>query len=98
MNLSYVLWVGTLNVGAISLMLAAALLRPLSPVLLLRAINRNLLVIFLLANLITGAVNLSLCTTRVSDAVAWTIMVGYLSAVCAVACYLEVRQVTLRWR
>ncbi|KAH9921820.1 GWT1-domain-containing protein [Fomitopsis serialis] len=52
---------------------------------LLDAINKNGLALFLLANLATGVVNLSMKTMYASDAVAMAVLSAYALAICGVA-------------
>ncbi|KAH9919571.1 GWT1-domain-containing protein [Fomitopsis serialis] len=52
---------------------------------LLDAINKNGLALFLLANLATGIVNLSMKTMYASDAVAMAVLSAYALAICGVA-------------
>jgi len=51
----------------------------------LEAINANGLAVFLVANLLTGLVNLSMQTMHMDDARSMVVLVGYSAAVCAVA-------------
>ena len=44
---------------------------------------------FLLANLLTGGVNLSINTLKVSNEVALVVLVGYLGMLCGVALLLD---------
>jgi phosphatidylinositol glycan class W len=50
----------------------------------LALVNRHALLSFLAANLLTGAVNLSVDTMGVRDGAAMVVLVGYLGCVCAV--------------
>ncbi|KAI0062497.1 GWT1-domain-containing protein [Artomyces pyxidatus] len=62
---------------------------------LLEAINRNGLAIFLLANVATGLVNLSMSTMHASDASAMTVLTLYASVICLFAWAMRGRRV---WR
>ena len=53
------------------------------------AVNRHGLIVFILANLMTGAVNLSIDTLKVSDVTAIGVIVVYLCAVGAVGLILD---------
>ncbi|KAM0706737.1 hypothetical protein Q7P35_006067 [Cladosporium inversicolor] len=55
----------------------------------LHAFNRNGLALFLLANLLTGAINLSLETWHMSDTAAMTILVGYIATLATVGVALD---------
>ena len=57
--------------------------------LLLNAVNRNQLAVFLVANPLTGIVNLSMRTIYTPDATALWVLAGYLAAVCGVAVALR---------
>eukprot|EP00814_Leptocylindrus_danicus_P020495 CAMPEP_0116045140 /NCGR_PEP_ID=MMETSP0321-20121206/27426_1 /TAXON_ID=163516 /ORGANISM="Leptocylindrus danicus var. danicus, Strain B650" /LENGTH=327 /DNA_ID=CAMNT_0003526387 /DNA_START=148 /DNA_END=1131 /DNA_ORIENTATION=+ len=64
---------------------------------ILNAVNRNGLVMFLIANLMTGIVNLSMNTLEANDNVSITILFGYLCAVGLIALLLDkVLNVTFR--
>ncbi|KAF9011707.1 GWT1-domain-containing protein [Cyathus striatus] len=52
---------------------------------LLEAINKHSLVLFLLANVMTGVINLSMSTMYASDAVAMSVLTGYTLVVCGIA-------------
>ncbi|KIM82775.1 hypothetical protein PILCRDRAFT_820061 [Piloderma croceum F 1598] len=56
-----------------------------NPPALLEAINRNGLVLFILANIATGLINLSIPTMYISDPLAMLILSGYACGICAVA-------------
>ncbi|KAK1777959.1 GPI-anchored wall transfer protein 1 [Copromyces sp. CBS 386.78] len=62
----------------------------------LRAYNRNGLAIFLLANLLTGLVNMTVPTLDVGRVVTVGILVGYMGVVTAVAVGLDVYNVTIK--
>lgn len=55
----------------------------------LHAFNRNGLALFLLANVLTGAVNLTLETWHMSDTGAMTILVGYIATLATVGVALD---------
>ena len=52
---------------------------------LLQATNRTLLPTFLVANLLTGAVNLAFDAMRATTQQAWLILTGYMVVVCGFA-------------
>ncbi|KIH89424.1 phosphatidylinositol glycan, class W [Sporothrix brasiliensis 5110] len=62
----------------------------------LRAFNRNGLPIFLLANLLTGLVNMTVPTLDVGQAMSMAILVAYAGVVTAVAVALEVYNITIK--
>jgi len=53
------------------------------------AVNRNGLIVFLIANLLTGAVNLSINTLAASNAMALSVIFGYLCTVGLIALLLD---------
>ena len=53
------------------------------------ALNRHLLGVFLLANLLTGAVNLTLPTMHASGPFGMGVLCVYMVAVCAATCAAE---------
>ena len=81
------LWVTAYNTTFIFAYLLIELLlatfTPTPP--LLNAINANGLVIFLIANLLTGLINLSIKTMYVGDVTSMAILVGYSGAVCCLS-------------
>lgn len=65
--------------------------------LICRAVNRNQLAIFLIANVMTGAVNASMKTLYSSDLTALCVLSGYMFTVCLVAVLLDHYSVTLKF-
>ena len=93
-NAAYVLWVLAQGLSAIVLgCVREALVAPATdgrtgpP--LLDAVNRHPLGVFMFANVLTGAANLTLDTMAVSHALAVAILTLYMLLVCAVALALE---------
>ncbi|KLO07820.1 GWT1-domain-containing protein [Schizopora paradoxa] len=66
-----------------------------TPSILLDAINRNGLVLFLAANILTGLVNLSVRTMYASDAFAMVILLSYSFAICGLAWIAKTRRLWL---
>ncbi|KAK3049275.1 Glucosaminyl phosphatidylinositol (GlcN-PI) nositol acylation protein [Extremus antarcticus] len=62
----------------------------------MKAFNRNGLALFLLANLLTGAVNMSMQTLHVSDVTSMVVLVGYMGVICATALILEQYDVSIK--
>ena len=62
----------------------------------LRAMNRNGLAVFLIANLLTGLVNMTVPTLDVTPVVTMGIMLAYTAGVAGVALGLDVLDVTIR--
>ncbi|USW53750.1 Putative phosphatidylinositol anchor biosynthesis protein PIGW/GWT1 [Septoria linicola] len=63
---------------------------------IMRAYNRNGLAIFLLANLLTGLVNLTLPTIHMGDVPAMTVLVGYMAVLTAVALGLDHYNISIK--
>lgn len=94
-NFSYVCWVAAFNasfilgyVGVHHALAGAATPAPLC----FEALNKNGLAVFLIANVLTGAVNMSVESIYTRDSVAVVILLSYLAAVFTFALY------TRRWR
>ncbi|GAA6022105.1 hypothetical protein JCM11491_002111 [Sporobolomyces phaffii] len=68
---------------------------PLESPMIFEAINRNGLVVFLVANLLTGLVNVSIESMYASDRTAMVILVGYCAVVVGVAFALRRKRVKL---
>ncbi|KAH9826312.1 gpi-anchored wall transfer protein 1 [Teratosphaeria destructans] len=62
----------------------------------LQAFNRNGLAIFLLANLLTGAVNMSMKTLHMGDVEAMVILTSYIGVICTVALLLDKYDVSIK--
>ncbi|KAI6370255.1 Glucosaminyl phosphatidylinositol (GlcN-PI) nositol acylation protein [Pyricularia grisea] len=62
----------------------------------LRAFNRNGLAVFLLANLLTGAVNMTLPTLTAGPLLAMGILVGYSMVITGVAVILDVYNISIK--
>ena len=104
-NVAFVVWALEFNVGILLLIWCAFYISqpPVTPSIApsasptFAAVNRNGLVIFLIANLLTGAVNLSINTLLVSDMGALGAIFGYLCCVGGIAlCLDKVCNVTLK--
>ncbi|KJY02399.1 gpi-anchored wall transfer protein 1 [Zymoseptoria brevis] len=62
----------------------------------MRAFNRNGLAVFLLANLLTGAVNLSMDTLHMGDVGAMVVLTGYMGVLTAVALALDIYDISIK--
>lgn len=62
----------------------------------MRAFNRNGLTIFLLANLLTGLVNMTMPTIHMSDVPAMVVLVSYMGALCTVALALDHYNISIK--
>lgn len=63
---------------------------------ILRAYNRNGLALFLVANLMTGLVNMTVPTLNVGPAVSMGILVGYAAVVTSLAVILDARNLSIK--
>jgi glucosaminylphosphatidylinositol acyltransferase len=89
-NLPYVLWAASHNVLVVGLLLAVDALAPIPATsLTLKAVNRNQLAFFLMANLMTGAVNLHMRTLYAPSSTAFVILLGYMFSLCLVFALLD---------
>lgn len=82
--------------AAFMLVQAAAVLVPPMRSKLVDAVNRNALLTFLVANLLTGAVNLSIDTLHTPNSKAFLILSGYMFLVCWVSVAWDSRPLALR--
>lgn len=95
-NLPYVLWVVSFSaVLLLCLAVSEAVMGPCESV-ILSAINRNGLAIFLAANLSTGLINMSVDTLRASNQTAYLILVGYACIWVFLAVFLDHRQISIK--
>ncbi|GAA5896233.1 hypothetical protein JCM6882_008526 [Rhodosporidiobolus microsporus] len=110
-NLPYVLWITAFNTSFLFLYLAVHLVVAASPSssssptararsataapAIFEAINRNGLVVFLAANLLTGLVNLTVPTMYTSDGTAVSVLVLYSGAVVGIAWALRRKRLKL---
>lgn len=91
-NLTYVLWVASYNVTALLVYHLAEKLIPFPQKFesrLLNAINRNGLVTFLLANLLTGLINMTINTLQCNEVESFVILLLYSIVLCAVPVVLD---------
>ncbi|KAK8578089.1 hypothetical protein V6N13_046946 [Hibiscus sabdariffa] len=88
-NLAYVIWVVALNLQVLAMRFLTDNLFGSKVLALERAIDRHLLASFLVANLLTGLVNLSVDTIFVSSSSAILILVWYSWTLCVVMVLLD---------
>jgi len=62
----------------------------------MQAFNRNGLALFLLANLLTGAINMTIPTLHVGDVEAMLILVAYIATLCGVALAMDHYDVSIK--
>ena len=88
-NLPYVFWVAAFNIAQLSGFYMVESLSGMGTSRLLAALNRNGLLIFLVANLLTGGVNLALRTLDYGHLEAMGILFAYAGVICAFALGLD---------
>ncbi|KAI3433308.1 hypothetical protein D9Q98_003126 [Chlorella vulgaris] len=81
-NAAYVLWMLALNVQCCALFVAAELLLPGPMPQLLTTVSSRMLPVFLAANLLTGAVNLTTNTLAASHRTALLLLTAYMAVLC----------------
>ncbi|KAH8934986.1 hypothetical protein BDL97_17G008100 [Sphagnum fallax] len=96
-NLAYVLFVLAQNFEVIGIFMVADLLFPPKPILVLEVFNHNLLPSFLLANLLTGLVNMSMHTIFVSSSKAFATLLAYLAALVGMMALAEANKLRLKF-
>lgn len=79
-NAAYVAWTLALNLQCLALFVVADLVAPGPPPVLLARINQLMLPTFLLANVLTGVVNMSTNTLAAGDWTARTVVAAYAAA------------------
>lgn len=84
-NAAYVLLTVAINMHTVLLCAVVTYVTPAVPLPLVDAVNENQLAVFLVANLATGAVNLSMRAREQSNAVALAVLVVYMLLVCGAA-------------
>ncbi|KAL4159591.1 hypothetical protein PRNP1_000168 [Phytophthora ramorum] len=90
LNLSYLLWVMAESITLLALYCGIQTLSMLPRVpLLFQGINHNQLFVFIVANLMTGAVNLSMHTINTEPAIACAVLLAYMLVVCVLASVLQ---------
>ena len=94
-NLTFCVWTLAHNVLLLAL-LDTATLAATCPPLLLDVMNRHGLLLFVVANLLTGLVNLTFDTLHATDGTALVLLVCYLGAVCGFAMSLDLVLASLR--
>jgi phosphatidylinositol glycan class W len=96
-NLPYILWLVATCVTLVLILIAAQplLSNGLQP-LLVRGFSRNMLGVFLAANLMTGGINLAIDTLAVPDVQARAIVAVYMLLNCMLAVGLDAAGVTLK--
>jgi phosphatidylinositol glycan class W len=85
------------NFEVIGIFMVADLLVPPKPILVLEVFNHNLLPTFLLANLLTGLVNMSMHTIFVSSSKAFATLLAYLAALVGMMALAEAKKLRLKF-
>eukprot|EP00850_Spirogloea_muscicola_P013443 SM000091S24601 [mRNA] locus=s91:278338:283524:- [translate_table: standard] len=96
-NLAYVTWMLAQNLLVVIVFQASDLWLHLQPPLVLQALDANLLPVFLLANVLTGLVNLSMNTLQTSDSVAFGVLTVYIAVVTAVAVVMQKHRLSFKF-
>jgi len=97
-NLPYIIWIFAYNLPLIGGFLYIDLIVGYThPIALYEAINRNQLAIFLLANIMTGLVNMSMQTIYASTFVSYVVLIIYSFAFSAVAVFFDYMNWTLKF-
>eukprot|EP00164_Ancoracysta_twista_P005525 GFYU01007578.1.p1 GENE.GFYU01007578.1~~GFYU01007578.1.p1 ORF type:complete len:466 (+),score=91.68 GFYU01007578.1:98-1495(+) len=97
-NLSYVMWMLFYNLfNILGFLVVDLIVTEPEPNAIIHGINRNQLATFLVANLLTGAVNVSMRTLFASDLTAFGIVNLYMVAVCGLGVVLNNFNVTLKF-
>ncbi|KAH0450017.1 hypothetical protein IEQ34_020709 [Dendrobium chrysotoxum] len=96
-NLSYVTFVLALNLQVLSVLMLSDFVPVQRPLLLEEVFNQNLLGSFLLANVLTGLVNLSIDTLSASSIAAVSILVGYMLFLIAAVSFAWFHNVSLKF-
>merc|ERR1711879_695940 len=85
-NVAYILFVMGCNLWIILLfMVPSLILYYRNDSILLRSINHNQLFVFLIGNLLTGFINLTLKTLFATPMVAYAVIVSHMAVICGVA-------------
>jgi len=96
-NLSYVLWVlSSVILIIIPFYFMDLLFKPVHSV-FIQSINNNLLIIFLLANLMTGLINISINTLTVGEIYAFIILMGYTFLISLISYILGIYKITIKF-
>lgn len=97
MNFSYILWILAMNVFELTVALGCQLAfsNP-QPTILVASIGRNSLAFFLLCNLFTGLVNLSMETIFASDFTAFVVLILYISIALSISLVLHLRDINVK--
>lgn len=101
-NSPYTLWIVCFNVGYLAIYCAIDKLfnsyneRGQTTSLCLESMNTNGLVLFLLANVATGLINMSTSTIDMPDILAITTLSGYAAFIAVVSCMLYIKKIFIR--
>ncbi|KAJ9555114.1 hypothetical protein OSB04_009728 [Centaurea solstitialis] len=96
-NLTYVTMVLATNLEMLAILMLSDYIPGGKVSLLEQAINRNLLAVFIVANLLTGLVNLSMDTLFVSPVTALVILIVYGFITCAAAAFADYNGIKLKF-
>ena len=96
-NAPYLIFTIAYNLQQLASFMAADLVVGPGPQPLATAVNRNQLLVFIVANLATGSVNLTMDTLSASTGLAISVLLVYLAAVLSLAFALEIGGITLKF-
>lgn len=96
-NLTYVTMVLATNLEMLAIIMLSDYIPGGKVSLLEQAINRNLLAVFIVANLLTGLVNLSMDTLFASPVTALVILIAYGFTTCAAAAFADYNGIKLKF-
>lgn len=95
--MTYVLSVLATNIGVLALEILVSLITVPAENVIIVSVNRNGLAMFLIANLLTGLVNLNMQTIFASNSLAFTILLVYMFMVTLIAVLLHKNQINLKF-
>ena len=99
-NLQFVLWISCLSTTHMTMYVLADTLVPTGPghAYIFEAINQNMLLVFLVCNLVTGLVNLSIKTKAVGTVVAFSVLTAYALFFSLGAVILKRHDITVKFK
>ena len=101
-NLPYVLWIVSFNIGYLTIYCTIDKVfnnsndMSQTTSLCLEAMNTNGLILFLLANIVTGLINMSVSTLDMPDLLAISTLIGYASFIALVSLLLYINKIFIR--
>eukprot|EP01117_Protostelium_nocturnum_P001103 TRINITY_DN1142_c0_g1_i13.p1 TRINITY_DN1142_c0_g1~~TRINITY_DN1142_c0_g1_i13.p1 ORF type:complete len:292 (+),score=39.32 TRINITY_DN1142_c0_g1_i13:689-1564(+) len=96
-NMAYVLTTLSMNLLLLSCLLLISICTPSTENVVLVSINHNGLAMFMLANLLTGAINLSIKTLYCGSLLSFSINLAYIFLLCGVAVVLYRKRILIKF-